>query len=391
MKYPQKYDYKNFLSDDKFVEWRFFKNEELDEYWSNYEKDHPEEKEALLKAIEIFDTVTLNNYSPSEIQYNSLLRKLRKSTVYRKRKIRKLRCYAASVACLAVLIVSSFIYQNLLPQDHKEDNNYITGETGNNEDIRLIGSGKSLSLSQDVEIRLEAGGQAAVLNKKGENIESIELSSQELNKLIVPYGKRSTLILSDGTKIWLNSGTEIEFPAVFKGNTRDINIQGEIYLDVKENKHKPFFIHTSQFDVKVVGTKFNVSAYNEDAINSIVLVEGKVEVNCKNNTVLSMSPNEMVAIGSNGTTKSTVDVNEYISWMDGIIYLNKVTLTEILNKVGRYYNVSFDKSKDIAIAQETYSGKLILSDNLDDVMKSVSAFTSTIYERNQNKILIKSK
>lgn len=385
-----RYNYRDFLKDDKFIKWRLLKTEELEQYWTDFVKDNPQCNEALAKAINKFDTVTLNNYTPSDSEYETLLKNIRKDTIHRKNRIKRLRIYAAAAACIVLFIISSlFIYTGTLAVDN--ENEHIVGETRNSENIQFISANKSLSLSQEIEIKMNAKGNATIIDKDGKKIEDVNISNKTLNKLIVPYGKRSSITLADGTKVWLNSGTELEFPSTFNDKTRDIKIVGEIYIDVAKDKTKPFYVHTTRADIQVLGTKFNVSAYKEDVSESIVLVEGKVTVNAQNNMMSEMNPNEMLVVNSDGIKKNIVDATQYISWKDGILNFNKATLSSILHNVGRYYNVSFEKNNHIEFAQRTYSGKLILSDNLDDIMNSISALTSTVYNRENNKILIKNK
>ncbi|WP_029906823.1 FecR family protein [Prevotella sp. 10(H)] len=387
------YTYRDFLNNDIFVQWRLTRTKELNEYWADFEEQNPECRQALEEAIDKFKSVILNNYHLSDIQANTLLTNIRRDIASRKKRSRRLYIFALSAACIAVLVATTlFGYlnnQDVLPED-SDLMSSISGETNNSENIQVISGGKSLAISQEVEIKLTDKGQASIKGVDGEEIENLDLSHKQLNKIIVPYGKRSSVVLADGTKVWLNSGTELEFPTAFDGKTRDINVKGEIYIDVAKDEAKPFYIHSSQFDIKVLGTKFNVSAYDDDAVNSIVLVEGRVSVTTPTNSV-TMKPNEMLAINAGNIEKSIVDIQEYIGWKDGILNFRKATLADILNRVGRYYNISFNKSDHIAFAQKTYSGKLLLSDNLDDVMNSISAFSSTIYERNNNVILIKNK
>jgi len=388
----KEYSYKDFLQDDQFVRWRLTRTEESDEYWINFEEKHPECRKALNEAIEKFNSVTLNDYPLSDFRANSLLVRIRKNTTLRKRRNKRLLIFTLSAACIAALTVSILFSYFHNPNEITDDSNAvsITGKTLNEENIQFISSGKSLSLSQDVEIKLTEEGRASVQGRDGEEIDNLDLSLQQFNKLIVPYGKRSSITLVDGTKIWLNSGTELEFPSRFAGKTRNINVSGEIYIDVAEDRDKPFYIHTSKFDIRVLGTKFNVSVYDDDAVNSIVLAEGKVKVNTPT-TSLDLKPREMLTLAGDNIEKTTVNVGEYISWKEGVLHFDKATLSEILNKVARYYNLSFNKSDHITFAQKTYSGKLVLSDNPDDVMKSISAFSATIYERNNNLIQIRKK
>ena len=92
-----------------------------------------------------------------------------------------------------------------------------------------------------------------------------------MNRIVVPYGKRSNITLADGSKVWLNSGTQLDFPTTFTGSTREINVNGEIYIEVKENKDIPFIVNTNNMSINVYGTSFNVTAYENNSPNSASL------------------------------------------------------------------------------------------------------------------------
>ena len=158
---------------------------------------------------------------------------------------------------------------------------------------------------------------------------------------------------------------------------------------MKDTK-RPFVVHTDRMDIQVLGTSFNVSAYHDDIGATVVLVNGKVSVKTAQQ-VMEMLPNEKAELTNNQITKETVDVSEYISWTKGVLEFYEASVSEILKKVGRYYNVQFESSPDIPLNARTCSGKLFLSNNLDSVMTSVSVLSSTNYRRENNMIYITKK
>jgi ferric-dicitrate binding protein FerR (iron transport regulator) len=214
------------------------------------------------------------------------------------------------------------------------------------------------------------------------------LASQEINQLIVPFGKRTDITLSDGTHIWLNSGTQLDFPTVFTGKTREIHVYGEIFIDVAHNSKIPFIVRSKEIEIEVYGTSFNVSAYNDDNKKTVVLIDGKITIKTEGNDKIDLFPNEKIDIEEHKLLKEKVDVSEYISWTKGVLEFEQTPMSEILKKIGRYYNVRFDGSPDIALNEKSCSGKLFLSNNLDSVLTSVSVLSSTIYKRENNKIHI---
>ena len=144
-------------------------------------------------------------------------------------------------------------------------------------------------------------------------------------------------------------------------------------------------------NVIVQGTSFNISSYNDDSSKSVVLVEGQVKIETENNYQTELAPNERLVISNNTVSKEIVDVLDYVSWKDGMLVFNSTPMSEILKRIGRYYNVEFENTQEVTLNDKSLSGKLFLSNNLDSVLTSISAISSTEYLREENKIFISNK
>ena len=210
----------------------------------------------------------------------------------------------------------------------------------------------------------------------------------EYSTLLVPYGKRSFLTLRDGTKVWVNSGTEVRFPVNMEGRERSIYVDGEIYIEVSKDKERPFYVHTSGFDVRVYGTKFNVTSYKADSDKSVVLVEGSVSVWTKEKETkeVFLHPNQMY--NTNGADAKVTNVNalQYITWKDGIWQFTSERLESIALRLSRYYGV--DIHCDERTAAKSCTGKLILFDDVDKTLRIIEEIFGVRYETNQNEIII---
>ena len=165
-------------------------------------------------------------------------------------------------------------------------------------EIQLVLSDKLIPISgQESQIEYDAKGTVAVNSEK---IADVSLNSantskrlSEFNQLIVPNGKRSTLILEDGTKLWVNAGSRIVYPVTFADKKREIYVNGEVFLEVTPDKKRPFIVKTKEIDVQVLGTSFNVMAYETDESSSVVLVTGAVQVDTKDDEDFRLEPNRM--------------------------------------------------------------------------------------------------
>ena len=256
------------------------------------------------------------------------------------------------------------------------------------EKIQLISGNEILNLNENTSIILNSEGEASLTDTDSLSGRSIKLSHEQINKLIVPFGKRTFLILSDGTQIWLNSGTKIEFPTKFQTESRNIYIEGEAYIDVVKSNNEPFIVHTKTLDIQVFGTQLNVAAYTDENKESVVLVEGKVTVSNKiGNKSFNMTPNDLIVISDNKFYSEKVDVNEYISWKKGLLVFNKTPMSDILKRIGRCYNIEFNIDANPELSQKTFSGKLYLSSDIDSVMISIANISSIRYEKNNKNII----
>jgi ferric-dicitrate binding protein FerR (iron transport regulator) len=160
-----------------------------------------------------------------------------------------------------------------------------------------------------------------------------------------------------------------------------------MYIEVAHDKEKPFYVHTPDFKLRVYGTKFNLSNY-DNSPGSVVLVEGSVSVQSGTEEMF-LNPNEQLLISrGKAPERQTVDVTHYISWKDGYLLLENTPMTDVLDKVERYYNLSFNYEQDVNLKKRTCSGKIYLSENLDNVMTTITLLSATQFKKENNRIYI---
>ncbi|WP_187269554.1 FecR family protein [Flagellimonas hymeniacidonis] len=183
-----------------------------------------------------------------------------------------------------------------------------------------------------------------------ENSDTKELS---FNTIRVPYGKRFSVNLSDGTEVFLNSGSSLKYPVSFLDTgQRSVFVKGEAYFDVAPDASRPFIVRTDLTEVKVLGTRFNVSAYEEDDFIDVALVEGAVNLRplsgAKKNTLTPMNPGQLARFGKLTGEISLVDVNTnlYTMWMQNRLVFRNQTFDDILRKLERHYNVDFENHNE---------------------------------------------
>ena len=370
-----------FLENKKFIQWRLTRTPELEDFWISYIHENPDLEEELWKAIEVFDKIEINKrrFKDTDILYDRII----ESTLYNKHKKKRFLYSISSAAAIALLLLATTFYFIRKDSSSKEAiSAEVIGKTLPEQEVKLLAGGKEIVLSQNVMVQLNNGHISYTDSTNTEK--TLEANSIQTNKLIVPDGKRSFLVLADGSKVWINSGTELEFPTKFSGKTREIKVNGEIYIDVVRLDKQPFIVHTPDLDVQVFGTRFNVSAYTSDKTSSVVLVNGRVEVKTRDNQSIRMNPNEKVEFRDGGMNKESVDVSLYTSWVEGVFIFNRTPVSELFKKVGRYYNVSFENVE----SDKRITGKLYLSENLQDVLASISLLTGKDYTIENNIISV---
>ena len=190
------------------------------------------------------------------------------------------------------------------------------------------------------------------------------------NTINVPYGGTYTVELCDGTKVYLNSGTTLEFPSRFDRKVRSVILKGEAYFDVARNVSKPFVVEVDEMKVKVLGTSFNVKSYVDEPGVYTTLVEGSVAILRDGQPEKKIKPGEQAYYNKGVGTLSIaeVDVNEFTSWKDGLFYFKDIALEEILRIVSRWYDLEVFYMNQGA-KSVIYSGKLPMYSSVEDVLR----------------------
>ncbi|WP_119078877.1 FecR family protein [Chitinophaga alhagiae] len=160
-----------------------------------------------------------------------------------------------------------------------------------------------------------------------------------MNRLTVPVGMDYKIALSDGTEVWLNAATRLEFPFAFAGNTREITISGEAYLKVAKNAAKPFLVHLPHSTVRVLGTEFNVNTYDSGVVK-VALVEGSVNMQAPTGESMLSPGKEAVYHAGNPIQQQPFDPKLVLSWREGLFYFNGATLAEINKIVPRWFGIN---------------------------------------------------
>lgn len=217
------------------------------------------------------------------------------------------------------------------------------------------------------------------------------------HKVSCPLGQISTVQLADGSTVWLNSGTSIEYPSNFSKTNRSLKLSGEAYFDIVKDVNNPFIVNSEHLDIKVYGTGFNISAYKNDNYVEAVLVNGKISVLNKNkDQIAKLKPNQMALLTkhNNQLKVSTTDTRFYTSWKEGKMSFFNEKLEVITRKLERWYNVEFIYLNN-GIKHYKFTGTILRNKPLDQVLKiiekSFSIKSRTRVNTDEPNIIILSK
>ncbi|MFD2828231.1 FecR family protein [Leeuwenhoekiella polynyae] len=257
------------------------------------------------------------------------------------------------------------------------------------------GTQKVISTKNDNQIKDKEGNIVAKNDHNSLSFLANESSSSEklvYNEIYIPFGEKFKIILSDGTTVHLNSGSKLRFPQRFVSSLaeRKVFLEGEGFFEVTKNAKKPFIVNAKDIDVKVLGTKFNVSSYDTNESVTATLVEGAVSVyrNSTPEEELRLTPSYQASYNKKDgkLDKAVVDTDIYTAWMQGKLIINNLKFSEILIKLERMYDVKFiNKAKNLD--NEIFKGEFN-NEDLETILKTIELSTPFNYEKNNNVITI---
>ncbi|MBT33024.1 MAG: anti-sigma factor [Thalassobius sp.] len=332
------YNLEDFLKDEFFIKWVREPNQDSDRFWQQWIANNPQKKQEVLEASQIIKSLRYEHeYQLEEAARNEIISNILGNV----RQIQKEQVqqsafnYTRVAAAITLLLVSGLLFWFI--------NNYNDG-----------------------------------------NSPEKKLSEQYITKSTIA-GQRLTITLSDGSKIKLNTNTEISFPEKFSDSIRLVKVlKGEVFFEVTKNKRKPFVVQTGDIKTKVLGTSFNVDYSKPAQQLNVALVTGKVQV-IKGDSIHNLIPTEMLHFEDNKVVKSNFDPLSITGWKDGILVFEKVTFIEAIERLEEWYGVSIEYTKH---NDGIYSG-VFENENLENVLEGLGFTTNFNYELKNKKVILK--
>ncbi|TCD11612.1 DUF4974 domain-containing protein [Pedobacter frigidisoli] len=364
------YTSEDFLNDDRFIKWVKYQDSNLGHFWNSWLLTNPSNKLEFDNAV--VQLRLMLSVHPVAIKQEKL------DAVFMKIeteidsgipvKIIKYNFLRYAAAVLIPLLIFSAFYLTL-----KDDN------IGAEQQAKVLDHNRAKLILSD--------GSTVLLGNNDQNIEDasgskIEKDSAGLryadqtgattiayNTIEVPRGAEYRLVLTDGTQIWLNSETKLRYPAkVMPDGDRNVYLEnGEAYFQVTKNKHAPFLVNLNGMQVEVLGTSFNVNTFNN--VISTTLEEGNIRVNRKGKASVYQVPGEQTIFSpvSEELTKAKVDTYPFTSWKDGWLVFNDNPLEEVMEQVGRWYDMQVEYTNP-SLKTIRFGGKLRKVKSVKDIL-----------------------
>ena len=258
----------------------------------------------------------------------------------------------------------------------------------------ILSTGERVVLNQQ-RVSIEGVNETGIQNDSvtGLNYTMAKVQGEELvyNTMRIPVGGFYQLALSDGSKVWLNSMTELRFPVAFTGEERKVYLTGEAYFEVAPDSKHPFIVVTEEgMEVKVYGTEFNMSTYQHGVVQT-VLVSGKVgiRVNATGKEVM-LAPKQMAEYSEKtGMVRvEEADPYRYIAWKDGEFVFERETIEEIMERLGRWYDVKVFYENE-SLKQKRFTGVISRYENIEQVLRLIEGPATLRFEAKGNVVMVK--
>lgn len=373
-------DYRD--DDIEFANRLLTRREELDDEevtaWLK-EKDHVELLDEIAAIRQKLSGQSYGENSEEEFLY------LEKSIYDRKSRRMTLRW---SIAASIILLVGLFVGRTISGvRDIHEEQELAKSvmQPGTSKAILMMADGKEVVLEQgqnlnillNERVRVATSSQGIVYEEYGKG-----MVTEEYNKLTTPVGGEYSLVLSDGTKVFLNADSELKYPVEFSDGKRIVDLKGEAYFEVHKDSLRPFIVRMNGAEVTVLGTSFNVNTYGDDGQIYTTLVNGSVRVSSVKNgqaEVLKPGMQSVMNVQSGLLTVRKVDVEPYVAWREGRFVFRAMTLDLIMRQLQRWYDfeVFYQNSE---LKDYEFRGVIKRDMDLDKVLSVIKATTNVDFE-----------
>lgn len=362
------FSFEDFLEDDYFISTHLHPTRESELFWADFRNGEAPNAAVFRKAVRCLED--LNRDLAAEDDLAQIWNRIRKSNNRHRLKSGIIYLAVSVAACAAFFI---FLHRQSFESSPDINTSALksfveTYPTGNITEARLILAGGDTVNLTGRESVIAYGHESIGVRSEGAD-EISKGKSPGYDRLLIPNGQRTLLNLSDGTRVWVNSGTRLVYPSEFAADRREIYVDGEIFIDVFSDPSRPFTVLTRDFDMEVLGTEFGVLAYGSDKLKRVVLKSGSLKISGAGAVETVLSPDEMYELADGRQTVAKVDADVYTSWVNGIYICHDEKPRDFFMWLSRYYGVEITAGDDVAGLR--FNGKLELKNDLQGVLRII--------------------
>jgi len=375
------YSVEDFLADELFQKYCNGSDENANVYWNKILREEPGILPVFNQAFELYKLLNADQGNLTE-QTTRLFNRIQADNqkAKPKGKLSSIKTWLAAAAVLLIVASGSYLFFNKpvekIVKNEKPSIPYTTDDVapGTDKAILTLADGSAIILDSNAHGEITSQGNVTIINLNGQLAYNQEGQSRKqvfYNTISTPRGGQYQLLLSDGTKVWLNAASSLKFPTSFEGNERRVELNGEGYFEVAHNPAKPFHVNSNEIDVQVLGTHFNIMAYADEEVVRTSLLEGSVKI-IKADESLVITPGSQAIVRNNSDVISlnkNVDMEQVVAWKNGYFYFDNITIPEIMRQISRWYNV--EVIYEGSVPKGHYVGRPSRNLNLSQLLKVI--------------------
>ncbi len=298
----------------------------------------------------------------------------------------KVRIWKSVAAAVIILVAGTTAFFVL---DRKDETKRVATEQvqkdippGQDGAILTLADGSSIVLDNAMDGQIT---DAAIKSGNKVSYENADQQKVEYNTMRTPRGRQYSLVLSDGTKVWLNAESSITYLTAFTKNERSVSITGEVYFEVASDSKKPFRVSVNGISIQVLGTRFNVNSYSDEASIKTTLLQGSIKVLVAEKAQL-VSPGQEIQVTTNNEIKlnTNADVNAAVAWINGFFQFNGMGIESVMKQLERWYDIEVKYEGKIPDRQ--FAGQIDRNATLTQVLKILRE--SNVHFKLENRTLL---
>lgn len=366
------------LSDDEYQELSTFRTKYpyLDKWFE--QKD--------IKLGEVSRKLSAYKHFSHESHWNEIVVKQKEMEREKKRNNFRVWLAAASIILISTLALTVFLKNQSVRSASPMENAKALISPGEDKALLILSDGTIVDLANSKSDSLIDGEMKLYRSETTLDYQNSTRATNDTHTLKVPIGGTYKIVLADGTKVWMNSDSELIFPTAFVGEERRVRMKGEAFFEIAVDKAKPFRVEVGSTIIEALGTTFNVNTHLIENRTKTILTEGKIKVSSGGKHQL-VDPGYATITGQGELLLKRADIEEALAWKDGYFYFDSKNLKEVLEEVARWYNVDLDiRSR---LTTKRFKGGLKKSASIETVCAVLTDLTGYQFKIVDRSLIVK--